>query len=155
MDVLREITEEEFNFFIQELEKELPKTLKNLYYIDSAKKCKEYQEKNCTSLSPKIMPTFYVHRDGLKETCTVFGITSEPDHTVWFYSKDDSLREIRECLKSKYIKWNKTCLFVTICVEQIQPILDHAADHAIDISFNEYASFYTLSPSDASKFEVE
>lgn len=154
MDILRELSDEELNFIIKKLEEKLPYTLKDLYYIKSALKCRD-ELLNRKNLSDKVLPKLYTHRHGKREHCTIFGITGESDHTVWYFTFDDSLREIRECLDTKFIMWGKKILFETIHVEQIDPILDYAKKHKLKVDVNEYAAFYMLSKREALSFNVE
>lgn len=152
MDILRELSDDELNFIIKKLEEKLPYTIKDLYYIKSSLYCRELDRKN---LSDKIFPKLYTHRNGKKENCTIFGITGANDHTVWYFTFDDSLREIKDCLGTKFIMWGSKFLFETIHVEQIDPILDYAKEHGFKVDVNEYAAYYTLSKQDALSFDVE
>jgi hypothetical protein len=156
MDILRELNDDELSFILQRLEECLPYTIKDIYYINTALKTRE-ASKNHKNVSDKVLPRFYTHRRGKKENCTVVGITGENDHTVWYFTFDDSLVEIRECLyTTQLIKWGSLkILFVTIHVEQIQPILDFAREHGLTVAENEYASYYSLSREDAMSLNFE
>lgn len=154
MDILREISDEELHYIIQKLEERLPYTLKDLYYIKSVLKCRE-ESCNHKNLSDKVLPKLYTHRNGKRENCTIFGITGERDHSVWYFSFDDSLREIRECLDTQFIMWGTKFIFETIHVEQIDPILDYAKKHELKVDVNEYAAYYSLSIREALSFDVE
>lgn len=154
MDILREISDEELHYITQKLEERLPYTLKDLYYIKSVLKCRE-ESCNHKNLSDKVLPKLYTHRNGKRENCTIFGITRERDHSVWYFSFDDSLREIRECLDTQFIMWGTKFIFETIHVEQIDPILDYAKKHELNVDVNEYAAYYSLSIREALSFDVE
>lgn len=155
MDILRELNEIELNFIMEKLEEKLPYTIKDFYYIKSALKCQK-ESLNHKNLSDKILPKLYTHRNGKRENCTIFGITGANDHTVWYFTFDDSLAEIRECLSAtKLIRWGTKFLFETIHVEQIQPILEYASKHGHTVHVNEFASYYTLSREDALSFNDE
>lgn len=124
MEVLREISDEELSYVIGRLREKLPYAIKDLHYILSAKKSRE-ASKEMPDLSAKLLPTFFCPRDGLKENCTIFGITGETDHTVWYFTFEESLDELRECLeRTKLIRWGENALFVTIHSEQTGPLLD-------------------------------
>ena len=154
MDILREVSDEELFYIIQKLEEKLPYTLKDLYYIKSALKCRE-ESCNHKNLSDKVLPKFYTHRHGKREHCTIFGITRDRDHSVWYFSFDDGLREIRECLDTKFIMWGTKFIFETIHVEQIDSVLDYAKKHELSVDVNEYAAYYSLSKQEALSFNVE
>ncbi|XP_070493588.1 uncharacterized protein [Chironomus tepperi] len=143
MDILRKLNKEELEYIKFRFEEHLPKSIKNLYYIYSAEKCKAESGKY-SKLSDKILPTFYIYRNGLKENCTVFGITGEENHTIWYFSFDESMSEIKKCLEqTNLIKWNSKLCFVTLHAEQIQPIL-HLAARKGKIIDNEENSYYYL-----------
>lgn len=154
MDILCELSDEELEYMMSKFEENLPFGLKNLYFIQSAQKCKrELIKNNGLVLSEKVLPTFYTHRYGLKENCTIFGITGEENHTVWYFTFDKSLNEIRECLeKTKLIKWGTDFLFVTLHVEQIQPVFDYVSSNGVKIVENEENSYYFLPIKDAINF---
>jgi hypothetical protein len=153
MDVLRELSDEELSYIIGKLEEKLPYTIKDVYYIKSALISREASR--CRkNLSDKVLPQFYTHREGNRDHCTIFGITGENNHTVWYFSFDKSLKEIRECLDSKLIKWGTKFLFETVHVEQISSVLDYATEKGFKIIENEYAAYYTLSLQDALSFET-
>lgn len=154
MDVLRELSDDELTYIVERLEENLPHTIKDVYFIKSALKFRE-EARHRKNLSDKVLPQFYTHRAGKREHCTIFGITGEQNHTVWYFSFDDSLKEIRECLDSKLINWGTKFLFETIHVEQISSALDYANEKGFKIIENEYAAYYTLSREDALSFETK
>lgn len=155
MDILRELNGEEINYILKRLEDHLPSTIKDIYYIKTALKVWE-ASKNHKNLSDKVLPRFYTHRQGKKENCTIVGITGENDHTVWYFSFDNSLKEISECLNTKLIKWGALkILFVTIHVEQIAPALEYARELDLIVEVNEYAAYYTLSRENARLLNTE
>lgn len=157
MDILREVTAEELNLFISRFKENLPRSLKNLYYIYSAQLVKDVSIKTNKKLSDKVLPTFYVPRNGLKENCTIFGITGTSDHTVWYYTLDESLSEIRECLsKTKLIRWNIGVLFVTLYASQIQPVIEFAKFNRLKLSGEDVRFSYVYLPiEDALSSEIE
>jgi hypothetical protein len=156
MDILRELNEQELGFIVEKFKQQLPYAIKNLQYIESAIKCKKYVLNNRNiDISEKILPTFYTHRYGLKENCTIFGITGERNHTVWYFTFDESLKEIKECLEmTQLIKWHLRILFVTIHVEQIHPIIDCAQKHGLKIPEIDYCSYFWISPKEALQFDI-
>lgn len=141
MDILRELSDDELTYIIERLEENLPYTIKDVYYIKSALKCREESRHRKIHLSDKILPKFYTHINGKRENCTIFGITGENNHTVWYFTFDDTLNEIRECLESKLIKWGTKFLFETIHVEQISSVLDFSKENGFKIIENEYAAY--------------
>ena len=154
MDVLRELSDDELEYIKIRLKENFPKSIKNLYYIYSAVICKAELRKNF-KLSDKVLPKFYTYRDGLKENCTIFGITGEENHTVWNFTFDDSLDEIRKCLEeTNLIKWRRKLCFVTVHAEQIHPILDYAARKGLKID-NEENSYFYLPIEAASNFKIQ
>jgi Domain of unknown function (DUF5645) len=155
MDILREITDNELAFIVSRLEENLPYAIKDLHFILAAKRTKELS-KNLTNISEKLLPKFYVPQNGSKENCTIFGITDESDHTVWCFTFQESLEELRECLeKTKLINWNKRILFVTIHKEQTGPIFDYVSSKS-ECSLVDYpVSYYWLPIDDALKLKIE
>ncbi|KAL7041102.1 hypothetical protein ACKWTF_000641 [Chironomus riparius] len=142
MDALRELSDEELKYIKIKLKENFPKSIKNLHYIFSAEKCKA-ESRKYEKLSDKVLPKFYTYRYGLKENCTIFGITGDENHTVWYFTFDDSLNEIRKCLEeTNLIKWQRKFCFVTVHAEQIQPILDYAARNGLNIDNEENFYFY-------------
>lgn len=155
MDILRELTEDEINFILEKLQEKLPHTIKDIYYLKTALKFRE-ASKSHKNLSDKVLPRFYTNRNGIKENCTIVGITGERDHSVWYFTFDETLAEIRECLNTNFIKWGLLeILFVTIHVEHIAPILDYARDNELNVKVNEFAAYYTLSREDALSLEIK
>lgn len=156
MDILRELSDDELDFIKCKLKKHLPYAIKDLYFIESAEKCKHAMKSCDEKLSDKVVPKFYTHRNGKKENCTIFGITGECDHTVWYFSFDETLREITECLEeTKLIKWGTRFLFVTLHTEQIQPVLEYAAKNRHAIESNEENSYFYLPSEIALNFKIE
>jgi hypothetical protein len=155
MDILRELSEEELIYIKNRLKERFPKSIKNLYYIYSGEIFRA-EFKNYSKLSDKVLPKFYTYRSGDKENCTIFGITGEEDHTVWYFSFEDSLNEIEKCLeKTNLIKWRKNKLyFITLHAEQIQPILDYAARNDKKVE-NEENSYYYLPIECALNFHIQ
>ncbi|KAG5680422.1 hypothetical protein PVAND_009930 [Polypedilum vanderplanki] len=152
MDILREINDEELEFIIEKLKTRMPYKLKNLHYILSAQKCKT---SGINNLSDKTLPTFYTHRNGIKKHCTIFGITGERDHTVWYFTFDESLNEIRQCLNNtKFIKWNILSAFLTIHTEQIQPALDFISNKKLKIKQNKQNFYLYLPIEKAHNFDI-
>ena len=154
MEVLREITEDELNYIISRLENDLPYAIKDLYFILSSKRSKEAAV-NFTGISEKVLPTFYVPRNGIKDNCTIFAITSEPDHTVWFFTYQESLQEVKICLENtNLIMWTKTVLFVTIHREQVEAIFEHLRKNKYTMNHDEACSYFYLPKEDAKKIEI-
>jgi hypothetical protein len=155
MEILREITEEELNYVIRRLEENLPYAIKDLYYILAAKRSKSL-EKKFTNISDKILPVFYVPRNGRKENCTIFGINTGRDHTVWFFTFEESIQELTDCLeKTKLIRWSEKVLFVTIHREHTNPIFDQIKIKNSNLCSNDEVSYYTLAKEEALKFQLK
>lgn len=155
MDILRELNDEELNYIIQRLEANLPYAIKDLYFILTAKRCNELKD-NYENISDRVLSVFYTHRNGVKENYTIFGITGKRDHKVWFFTFEESLQEVTECLQqTKLIRWNENLLFVTIHKEHTQPVLDHAARGNFNLKTDEDAAYYWLPKEEALKFKVE
>lgn len=153
MEILREISDAEIAYIVSELEQRMPYAIKDLYYILAAKRSKE-MARNFINISDKILPTFYVPRNGLKENCTIFGITTS-DHTVWFFTLEASLQELRDCLeKTMLIRWNDGVLFVTIHSEHIQPIMECVEKNGYKLKSDEPASYYWLQKDEALKYQI-
>lgn len=154
MDILRKSSESEVNFIIDKLKENLPHHIKDLHFMLAAKRSSDLS-KNFSNVSDKLLPTFYTHRNGLKENCTVFGITGERDHAVWFFTLQKSLQEVTECLeKTKLIRWNERVLFVTVHKRQTQPVLDVIAANNYELQQNEDAVYYWLPKAEALKFDI-
>lgn len=155
MDILRELSENELTYIKMRLKENFPKSIKNLYYIYSGEKFKA-ESKNYLKLSDKVLPKFYTCGSGLKENCTIFGITGEENHTVWYFSFEDSLNEINKCLEeTNLIKWKTNKLyFITLDADQIQPILDYAARNGKKVE-NEENSYYYLPIERAVDFDIQ
>lgn len=154
MEVLREINEEEMNFIETKLQKHLPYTIKDLHFIFSAKQTKKLAE-NYSNISAKILPKFYVPENGIKENCTVFAVTEQYDHTVWFFTLQESLDEVKECLKmTKLINWNKV-LFVAVHREHVKSIIEcvERNDYKMLGSFPSF--YYSLTLKEAKQFVIE
>lgn len=114
MDVLREITAAELDFIKSKLTEDYPKFIKDLNYISSAERCRE-ASKNFSDTSDRILAKFYVPRNGKKENCTVFGVTGPRDHTIWFFTLEESMEEAKHCLNnSQLIRWSDGLLFITL-----------------------------------------
>lgn len=157
MDILREISVVELDYIIERLRDKLPYAIKDLYYILGAKRSKELSKSYKDSeISVKLLPTFYTHRNGNTENCTIFGITGEQDHTVWFFTFQDSLDELRECLEqTKFIRWTEGILFVTIHEEHTGPIFDCIEKFDYKLGVDDKVCYYWLSQEDALKFDIE
>ena len=157
MEILREVSEEELNYIVKKLEEKLPRTIKDLQFIFAARKSKILST-NLSEVSEKVLPTFYTHRNGLKENCTIFGITGEKDHNVWLFTFQESLEEMIECLeKTKLIRWNNRVLFVTVHRKFVKPIMNRiiTAGYDFDEIKDQEVTYYTLSKEKALKFQVK
>lgn len=155
MDILREINDEELDFIVDRLKANLPYTIRDLYFISAARRQKELA-KSFQNISVKLLPTFYTHRKGLKENCTIFGITGEADHTVFVFTFDESLNELRECLEAtKLIRWTERVLFATIHKEHTLPVLDQVKRLNVNQAFDEDAAYYWLSKEEAMQFDIK
>ena len=92
LDILRGIDDEELNYIVKRLEDELPYTIQDLYFVIGAIRHKALA-KNHTDVSERLLPVFYVHRDGSKENCTVFGITCwDVDAECYWLAKVKTLK---------------------------------------------------------------
>jgi Domain of unknown function (DUF5645) len=155
MDILREISDDELNYIVSRLKADLPYAIKDLYFILAAKRTKELS-KNFSNISVKLLPTFYVPQSGLKENCTLFAITGDSDHTVWFFTYEESLKELRECLeKTKLIKWNEKVLFVTIHREHVGPIFECVEKNNYKVQENANCFYYWLQKEEAKNYKIE
>lgn len=155
MEILVESNDEELDYVIERLREKLPYTIKDLYYILAAKRSKE-ASKVMLDLSEKLLPTFYFHRSGLKENCTIFGITGESDHTVWYFTFEDSLSELRECLEStKLISWGSNALFVTIHKEHTGPLLDCIERKNCNLRSIDVCGYFWHPKEEALKLQIE
>lgn len=155
MDILREITDDELNYVIERLKENLPRCIKNLNYILGARRSRALA-RNFVGISVKLLPDFFVHRTGRKENCTIFGITGKGDRTVWFFTFQENLEELKECLENtKLIPWNEKILFVTLHKEHTWPLLDVIERRGHNMSFNEESGYYQLPREEALKFETE
>jgi Domain of unknown function (DUF5645) len=155
MDILRKISDSELTYIVSRLENNLPYPIKELHFILAAKRTKELS-RNFSNISEKLLPKLYVPQNGSKENCTIFGITDESDHTVWCFTFQESLKELRECLETtKLIKWNRRILFVTIHKEHTRPIFNYVSSKS-ECSVVDYpASYYWLPIDDALKLKIE
>lgn len=155
MDILREMDEQELDFVIKKFEEHLPYTIKDLHFILGSRRSLELS-RNFNNISARILPTFYTHREGLKENCTIFGVTGDDDHTVWFFTFEESLKELTECLEqTKLIKWNEKVLFVTIHKEHTKAILDCVTKNNYHLQWDEHASYYWLPKEKALQIQIE
>jgi Domain of unknown function (DUF5645) len=155
MDILKEITENELDYVVDRLREKLPYTIRDLYFILAARRNKELAKK-ISNISVKLLPVFYNHRNGLKENCTIFGITGEEDHTVFVFTFDETLKELRECLdQTKLIRWTQRVLFPTIHYEHTEPVLDQLKKLEVELSWNEHAAYYWLSKDEALQFDIK
>jgi hypothetical protein len=155
MDVLREITDCELDYIVSRLKDNLPYAIKDLHFILSMRKSKKLS-RNFKDISDKVLPTFYVPRDGAKENCTIFAITGDRDHTVWFFTFQESLEELRNCLKNtKLIQWTKKVLFVTIHREHVEAIFECVQENNYKLQANEEVSYYSLPKKEARRFNIE
>lgn len=155
MDVLREISDDELNYIIYRLEDNLPYAIKDLYYILSAKKSKK-DSKKFSDISEKVLPKFYVPQNGIKENCTIFAITGLRDHTVWFFTFQESLDELRLCLKNtKLIEWKKKVLFVTIHREHVAAIFECVEANNYKLQENAEVSYYQLPKDRVKDLKIE
>jgi hypothetical protein len=155
MDVLREMTESELDYVVSRLKDSLPYAIKDLHFILSMRKSKKLS-RNFADISDKVLPTFYVPRDGIKENCTIFAITGDLDHTVWFFTFQESLEELRNCLKNtKLIKWTKKVLFVTIHREHVEAIFECVHENNYKLQENSEVSYYFLAKESAKEMKTE
>lgn len=155
MDILRKITEEELNYISGKIEEHMLYNIKDLYYILGAKIFQE-KRRDFSGISSKLLPTFYTHREGLRENCTIFGITSEQDHLVWFFSFEESCQELKDCLEqSKLIKWEQRLLFLTIHRKYTELVLNCISKNNYKLQSNEPASYYWLPKQEATKFQIK
>jgi len=155
MEILREINEQELDYFVKRLEERLPYAIKDLYHVLGAKRSK-LLAKRLSVKSEKLNPTFYTHRNGIKENCTFFAITGERDHNVWLFTFQESLDELRECLeKTKLIRWHDRVLFVTVHRRHAKLILECInVDNQREV-LDEEASYYWLEKEEALRFHIE
>lgn len=155
MEILREINEQELDYFAKRLEQRLPYAIKDLYHVLGAKRSK-LLAKRLSVKSEKLKPTFYTHRNGIKENCTIFAITGESDHNVWLFTFQESLDELRECLKkTSLIRWHDRVLFVTVHRCYAKLILECInVDNQSEVS-DEEASYYWLEKKEALRFQFE
>lgn len=155
MEILREVSEIELDYVIKRLEENLPYTIKDLYYILAARRSKKLS-KNLSETSEKVLPRFYVHRHGIKENCTIFGITGEKDHNVTLFTFQESLDELSECLKkTTLIRWKDGVLFQTTHRHHAEPILEFVNKASFNEFNNEEAAYFSLAKEEALKFEIE
>jgi hypothetical protein len=155
MEILRKISLDELNYIVSRLKDSLPYAIKDLHFILSMRKSKKLS-RNFADISDKVLPTFYVPRDGVKENCTIFAITGDRDHTVWFFTFQESLEELRNCLKNtKLIKWTKKVLFVTIHREHVEAIFECVQENNYKLQDNTEVSYYSLPKKDAKRFNTE
>lgn len=158
MDILREITETELDYIVDRLQEKLPYAIRDLYFILAARRNKELA-KTIPNISVKLLPVFYTHRNGLKENCTILGIsgvTGDADHTVFAFTLDESLDELRECLaQTKLIHWTKRVLFVTMHYEHTKPVLDQVETLGVKLYSNEDAAYFWLSKDEALQFDIK
>lgn len=160
MDVkLREATDDELDF-IFEMFREKPeklKYIKDVHYIKSMRRIQKMKNHSLHPLSDKVLPTFYVPRSGnLRKNCTLFAITGDDDHVVWFTSLEDEMKELRDCLsQTKLIKWSEVVLFLTIHREHAQLIYEFCQLNNVTLSSDEEAAYYWLAKDKAMLFDVE
>lgn len=158
MDVkLREASENELDYIFEKF-REKPENLsyiKDVHYIMSMRRIKRIKNK-FSDLSAKVLPTFYVPRSGdLQKNSTLFAITGDDDHLVWFTSLEDDYKELRDCLyQTKLIKWNDVVLFPTHR-KHSHLIHDFCQLNNVTLQSDEEAAYYWLSKDKALSFEVE
>lgn len=154
-EILRKATDSELDFIVEKLKSNLPHSIKDIHYIFSIRRIQKIRN-NFINLSDKVLPTFFVPSCGNLENCTLFAITNDADHVVWFNTLDDNLKELQECLlKTKLIKWNKVVLFLTLHREHVKSIFDFCQLNGVTLQSNEEASYYCLSKEKALSFQVE
>ena len=153
MEVLREIKDNELNYIISRLEKDLPYAIKDLQFILSSKRSKKLSNV-FTDITGKILPTFYVPRDGIKDNCTIFAITSDHE-TIWYFTYQESLNEVRNCLENtNLIKWTKTVMFVTIHQKHSEIIFEYVRKKNYKIQHIETCFYYYLPKKLAKQIKV-
>lgn len=155
MDVLRQATDGELDFIVEKLKANLPHSIKDVHYIFGMRRIQRIKG-NYVDLSTKVLPIFYVPRSGDLENCTLFAITGEDDHVVWFISMRDDLKELRECLfQTKLIKWNDVVLFMTLHREHVQTVFEFCQLNKVPLQSDDEASYYWLPKEKALLIEVE
>lgn len=155
MDVLREITADELDFIKSKLREDFPKFIKDLYFIQSAERCRE-ASKNLRDTSDRVLAAFYVPRNGKKENCTIFGITPARDRTVWFFTLEESLDEAKECLNtSQLIRWSDGILFVTIHAKFTPLVEDCVKNNGYHLKVIHKAAYYWMTKEEAAGMSVE
>lgn len=153
MDILREITVEELDSIKSKLKEDYPKFIKDINYLDSAEKCKKASK---NFFSDRVQPTFYVPRNGKKENCTIFGVTGPRDHTVWFFTLEESMEEAKECLNSsQLIRWSDGVLFITLHAKFTPLVKDCVKNNGYYLKEISKAGYHWMSKEEASKITVE
>lgn len=154
MDILRVVSDSELDFVIERIKDNLPRNARSLNFIQAARRSRELW-KNNSDVSEKLLPVFYTHRFGVKENCTIFAISGERDHLVWFFTLEEAVEEVKHCLEnSKLIHWNKKLLFVTIHEEHTGIVLDVIKKKGCILIEDENAVFYILDREEALQFDV-
>ena len=78
MEILRELEDEEINYIIEKCSENLPFALRCYYYMTNMMEWRRKTEvEKLVGISTKCLPTFYTHRFGRKENCTILAITGE------------------------------------------------------------------------------
>jgi Domain of unknown function (DUF5645) len=155
MDVLREVDDDELDFVIYKLRQHLPYAIIDLHFILAAKRSRELS-KTFPNISEKLLPKFYVPQNGLMENCTIFSVAGESYHTVWYFTFEESLDEVKYCLdKTKLINWSEKVLFVTIHSKHVGPIFE-CVEKKNCLLQGSYPSFYCwLAKEEAENIVIE
>lgn len=155
MDVLREITVDELNFIKSKLTEDYPRFIKDLNYISSAERCRK-ASKNFSDTSDRILASFFIPRNGKKENCTIFGITGPRDHTVWFFTLEESMQEAREVLNnSQLIRWSDGLIFITVYAKFTPLVEDCIKRNGYHLKEISIAGCHWLDKETASSLTVE
>lgn len=159
MDVkLREATENELDYIYEKLREQPDKLhfIKDVHYIMSMRRIRKIKTR-LDDLSDKVSPKFYVPRSGdLHRNCTLFAISGDGDHIVWFNSLEQDAKELRDCLfNTKLIKWNDVVLFLTVHREHAHLIHEFCQLNNVPLRSDEEASYFWLAKDKALSFEVE
>ena len=77
MDILRELNFDEVNYTIEKCSQNHPHTIRTHYYLKNMMNWYDrLANEELESVSRNCLAKFYTHRNGLKENCTIIGITN-------------------------------------------------------------------------------
>lgn len=160
MDVkLREAAEDELDYIFEKFREkpEKPYYIKDIHFIMSMRRIRKMKKYNFSELSVRVLPTFYVPRSGdLRKNCTLFAISGDDDHAVWFTTMEEDAKELRDCLfHTKLIKWNEVVLFSTIHREHAHLIHEFCQLNNVPLQSDEEAAYYWLAKDKAILFDDE